>query len=313
VRTSTKSHSGEFEFVPIGRASGWSVDAGTPDVWWWARLETLLNYPVLLSDGTDARKLDAVVTVSIGAEAPEGETQYTVDTDQFPKRGHVSYGEHSDSWIDVRIAVSRDTFARIQPTAAHAELPTVRVGFASSDAIRRDRIANSDKFVYHWDNAAKPVLLVETCRLRAARTAPDADDADRPEMPWQPPRAVRILGLASTAVTNIVAVAIAAAIFRTANTKFETAIVSLLLLTYVGAVFSSVAFGRMLLQMNMAAIVRFLQLRSLAGVAKTPEEEKFVMSGREKVAWLDVHLWINSVGSGVVGTIALYKLIGLFW
>jgi hypothetical protein len=132
-------------------------------------------------------------------------------------------------------------------------------------------------------------------------------------MPWQPPRAARVLGVVLYAVTDIVAVVIAVAVFSVANANFETAVLSVLLLLYVGVATSSATLGRALLQMNMGAVARFLQLRELAGTPKTPEEEKFLTSAQESVGWLDARYWIDGVATAIIATIAVYKLIRLFW
>ena len=54
-----------FKFVPLNQFSGWTIDDnGDPRIWWYVRLTH--GHPVLLSNKSDARELEADVSITIG-------------------------------------------------------------------------------------------------------------------------------------------------------------------------------------------------------------------------------------------------------
>lgn len=125
-------HEHHFEFVPIARASGWSISAGEPRIWWWGRLDE--ETQLLLSDGMDARKLDVGITVSVGTETSSGKTL----DGREGHEGVAVWGFIScmvnPYLLSVSIAVSKDNFDHILTAVQTVGPPTVYVG---TDALRR--------------------------------------------------------------------------------------------------------------------------------------------------------------------------------
>jgi hypothetical protein len=110
---------------------------------------------------------------------------------------------------------------------------------------------------------------------------------------------------------NVLAVFIAAAVLAAASTRFETAAVSLLLLLYVAVSWSNrpllLAMGRL----EIGAITRFLALRALLGIPASEAENKYIAHAREQIDKPGYRLIINSIGSSIIGLLALYRLATL--
>jgi hypothetical protein len=302
-----------FEFVPIAKGSGWSIYDGAPRLYWWARLDDRSR--VFLSDGTDAHKLEVAVRVSIGTATPVGKVTATDGIDPAVRWGIISYpppSQQAPDWIDVLIAVSPDNFDRILRSMEQAGPPTLQAGFGPQEAFAKltGGLTRDSNLVYHWDNTVEPVVVVHTCEFRHSKSD---RDRDVPFLPEPVPKFLRWLGTGFTLATNLVALAIAVAMFAAAGNKFETATVSALLLIYINGVSSNVAVGRTLLQAELSAIWRFWSLRELAGVAKSAEEQEYLAAAQERIDKPGAGYWINNVSYGLIALLAIYKLITVLW
>jgi hypothetical protein len=302
-----------FEFVPIVKASGWSIDDGQPRLWWWARLDERSR--VFLSDGTDPHKLEAAIQVSVGAATPIGKLSYSGKNGSAVSWGFFSYPpprEKSLDWIGVRVAVSQDNFDRIMRSMERVGPPTLRAGFGPQEAFAKltGGLTRDSNLVYHWDNTVEPNVSIEGCDFFHTQSQ---SDRSAPYLPERAPRFLRLLGAGFTLATNLIALLIAVAMFAAAGNKFETATVSVLLLVYVNGVSSNVALGRTLMQMDLRALWRFWSLRELVGVPKSPEEQKYLTAAQERIDKPGAAYWINNVSYALIALLAIYKLITVLW
>jgi hypothetical protein len=300
-----------FDFVPVIRTSGWSIDDdGNPRLWWRARLT---GGPVLLSDGIDASELEADVKLILGTETPAGKTLFTGVSPPVPVWGRVAFTRDRGE-LSVVLAVSSKTLDRIM-RSMHIACPTITVGFSPLPGYGADArteltqaITQSDGVGYRWDDSKSPAVPVESCEFSFWQPPLESE---APETPGNMGRVVSGLGIAWTVVVNLLAFVIAFAVLNVASTRFESAVVSLLLLVYIGISNAMKALGRALMQLDLSALARFLQLRAVLGIPTSPEETKYVEYSRGKVNSLRPKDWIDAAGSGLIGFLVLYRLAAL--
>lgn len=304
-------HPHQFEFAPTaneeGWASGWSINDGIPRVWWWARLQE--QHAVLLSDGEDARKLPAVVTVAIGTESPLGKTIHKHQGGEEASWGHFAYSKQDE--LKVFLHVSQESFDRILTAVQIAGPPKLYLGFGRDGPFHKltGAVTQDHDLTYRWHNDSEPIVNIEACDIAYSKKVPERS---APELPDKVPALLRGLGGGFAVAINLIALLIAVAMFSAASSKFETATVSVLLLIYLNVVTRGAAVVRTLLQMELAAIVRFFQLRELAGAPKSAEERSYLTEAEKRLAKPGATYWINAAANSIIALIAVYKLTTLF-
>ena len=294
----------------MDKPSGWSIDDGSPGIWWYVRLRH--NKPVLLSDESDARNLESSVSITIGTETPIGKMAYAGDDASTSKWGYFYAFEHSNS-VDLRIAVSPANFDRILASVRNGKPPTVTVGFGPESAFEElagpivlDKATNA----YRWDNETKAHVVIESCRFDFSRMAIDTDAPGQSE---EAGAIFRVVGAAFTMIWNAIAVLITLAVFNATNTTFETAVVSVLALIYLTIITFARELPRSLAAMELSQLVRFYQLRALVGLPAAENETTFMAGAQKRLHRYDAKFFINSLGSGVIALIVIYKLITLIF
>jgi len=301
----------KFEFVPVSRRlGGWSVDDGEPRIWWRARLDTTL--PILLSDGRNARELEAHVSISIGAETSVGKTLYTGEGGPAAKWGFINVlpgarAIHSDM-LYVVVAVSSENFERILGSIRNGTPPTLSAAFGPEDAftaLEEPITVNHSPFGYRWDITGKRPVAIEACEF-ACSSIPVPTEV--PELPEQPNRIARVTGTSFMVIAHILAVLVALAMFNAAHSKFETATVSLLLLVYLELVNSRGNVARLIAHVDLSSINRFFHLRTIAGFPPQREETQFLEAMRNRLERLGGEYWVRVITSTVVSLLVAYQL-----
>jgi hypothetical protein len=303
----------DFEFVPVNRVSGWAIkDSGNPRIWWRARLTH--DEPVLLTDKSDLREQETRVEIEIGTESPIGKTRYTGEKLPEPKWGGVIWDDSVDCLV-LFIAVSRENFDRILAAVRDAKLPTITAGFGPEgafDKLEGPIIEDETTGGYYWDSAKSPSFPIESCDFRYAQ-API--DTDLPEVEEKIPGAfgvvLRGLGVGFTVAGNVITVLIALALFRAASTEFETAAVCLLVFIYLAVASLKRDLPRVLARIELSALARHLQLRTLVGAPTEDQEKTFLGKAHERLTKPGAKYWVNVAGEILIGLIAIYKLVML--
>ncbi len=295
-----------FDIEATGKAGGWTIrEDGRPYLWWSARLKHF--EPIRLSDGTDARDHDVQVIVNVGAETALGQTLYTGGDKPTPKFGFLICSEHAEIWA--QLWLSAENVDRIMRSMLSALPPTVTVGFGPNEYGAKltgsiTRAEHGSGYVWHNDEP-KGHIVVETVEFTSLSPALDDDPPDTPD---DTPAFLRALGIAWAVVVNVIAVAVAFAVLNTASSRFETAIVSVLLLIYVTIISVSRGVRPVLIQLELASVVRFLQLRTLLGRPMSASDKKHLATIRDKIDRLGPRFWIDSAGITLIGVLVLDKL-----
>lgn len=302
-------HDNSFTFVPLDKPSPWTwtLENGQPRLWWIARV----SEHVVLSDGRDIQKCESHVCVEIGTQTSSDKGPHATASAPTAKWGTIVARGKPDGLV-ARVAISKENFDRILLSIHSVAPPTVTVAFGPEHgplqgAITKDALSN----VYRWNDAAEREISIATCEFvqaqeRAPRYAPVASDDF--------PTAIRGVGIASALGTNLIAIAIALVAFRSANDRFETAVVSLILLVYVVIVNRWTQLGQTLVRGQLRWIERFLQLRTLAGVPTGGDLQMYLWREVEqKLRKPDAGYWINGTGCTIIAVMAIYKLTTLLF
>jgi hypothetical protein len=122
---------------------------------------------------------------------------------------------------------------------------------------------------------------------------------------------LRGLGVGFTVVGNVITVLIALALFRAASTEFETAAVCLLVFIYLAVAGLKRDLPRVFAKIELSALARYLQLRTLVGAPTEDQEKKCLGKAHERLSEPGAKYWINVAGELVIGRIATYKLVTL--
>jgi hypothetical protein len=290
-----------LEFVPIHRGVGWSInDEGQPRVWWRVRLSE--DDHLVMSDGGDAHELEADVQLTIGGQVE----------DTPPKRG-VLIAPADRGALAVHLAVSRETFDRVLQAVQGREPPTVVIGFGPEGRYKKLTTGpittlDDEPSRYRWDDAKEEHVAIEACEFQFSR-APEEPEA--PEIPDKPSAAMRAIGISWGIAVNLLAVLIAFAVLNVAATRFETAVVSVLLLIYIYLSSSNKVLAQMLMRTELAALAQFYQLRALMGVPASDAENKFMKHAGNKIESPGYRFWIDSASSSIIGLVVLYRLASL--
>ena len=294
-----RNHS--LDFVPIHRAVGWSIqDDDQPRLWWQGRLDR--GSRLVLADGSDAHEREICVDLTVG-EVP-GDPEPTA-----PKKG-LLYA-HRDGTLALLLAVPQSTFDRVLQAVQRREPPTVIVGFGKEGRFEKlaagpITMVDDEPFHYRWDESQ--TVAIEGYGFRFSR-APD--DAPEPVVPEKTPAGFRAIGIAWGIVVNLLAVLIAIAVLDAASGKFETAVVSLLLLMYVYFSSWTNGFTQVINKLDQVQAVRFVVIRTLLGMPPSDAESKYMAHIREKSDNPGYRFWIDSVGSSIIGLLVLYRLFTL--
>lgn len=295
-----------LDFVPAHRAGGWSIqDDDQPRLWWRARLDR--NSRLMLADGADAHEREVNVDLTVG-EVPG-------DPDpEVPKKGLLV--TQDDGALALYLAVPERVFDRILQAVQRREPPTVIVGFGKQDRFKRltaGPITNigDDPLHYRWNNDEESqVVAIEGYEFRFYR---EPEDAPEPMVPEKIPASLRAIGVAWGIVVNLLAVLIAIAVFNAASGKFETAVVSLLLLVYIYLSSWNKVLTQVLGKLEQGEVARFVTLRTLLGMPPSDAEHKYIAHVREKSEKPGYRFWIDSIGSSIIGLLVLYRLFALLF
>lgn len=303
-------HPRYLEFEPIARASGWTLEDGSPRIWWWAHLHPLQK--LTLSDGTNAGQMDTAVSIRIGNATPLGKTPYrgAGAAPDDAKWGYLSI-TRDESEMHVHLFLSKDEFDRLMASFNSLGPPTLQVGFGPAgpfDELKGPIIDDEHHRWYRWNIAAESIVPLEAYEIVHTRAAPESSLT----APDETPRVMRIAGAGFAVVTNLLALLVALAMFGVASTQFETAVVSVLLLIYLNVVTSSTAHARALQDVDFRSLARFLALREQVGGPKISEgEEKYLDAVRKGLSQPGAAYWIGTVSNAIIALVAIYKLLGL--
>ena len=215
--------------------------------------------------------------------------------------GYLACDTEDDELL-LELAVSRDNFDRIVSMLQTVGPPSANVGFSE----KGDGPITEHDGGYRWDPEIG-YINIEECEFRYARTAPQ----NELEVPERAPKLLRGLGAAFTVAVSLVALLVAVGMFGAAGSKFETAIVSVLLLIYVNGVTSSGVVGRAMIQLELASIARFLSLREHLGVPISPEEQRYLTLVGERSGKPGASYWITMATNSIIALLAAYHLVAL--
>jgi hypothetical protein len=124
---------------------------------------------------------------------------------------------------------------------------------------------------------------------------------------------MRVLSWLYNGVINLIAVAVVVGMFRIAQTQFETVVIAVLTLIYVGVGHSGVRLAMALDSQETANYSRFLTLRALLGTPTDESEREILNEKSKRVNEPGVALWINLAGLSLMSVLALYHLAVVIW
>jgi hypothetical protein len=291
-----------LSFVPAHRAGGWSIsDEGRTRCWWRAQLNKQEH--LVLSDGSDAHAHEGDVQLAV-KEPDNDEAAAPASEDSL-----LLAPSYSGNFL-VHLIVSQGTFDRVLQAVQRREPPTVTIGFGTEDRYRKlttGPIINVDDapFHYRWNHDKEPRVVIESHEFAFSAAQ---EDAEAPEIPEKPPTVLRVLGIVWGVFVNLLKVLVAIAVLNVANTPFETAVVSILLLFYVYWASSRLVLAQTVGRLELGALARFYSLRALLGLPASDGENKYMRHAREKMDKPSYRFWMDSVASSIIGLLVLYKL-----
>lgn len=321
-----------FEFIPIGQQWGWTIaDGGQPSMWWTARLSK--NGPkVCLSDGRDARELEACVEVRVRDGKTDHEAQHECGVKPVEKQGCIT--TIGDKWramsmgTDSLIAASDKlwvvlyrvlpiNFDRVLGSIQRAGPPNLTVSFGPESTYGPEPkglagpITMDSSGGYQWNDTdvSGKVIDIQEWELTQSQSLEPPDAPETEEVSGL----VRGFGVTFAVVMNVVTIAIAIAAYQAMNTKFQVISVSLLTLIYVAIANSSFTLGKTLARAELSAISRYLELRTIIGIPTRPNEAEYLSNAHTKLDKPSGTFWVNISGITILGLMAIYNLIAVLW
>jgi hypothetical protein len=292
-----------LRFAPIAKPAGWVVGDDYMRAWWWSRLEPSTR--LKLKDGTDATTLDAWINISTKSADAARQASASTKTECY---GYVEF-ENPESRLIVNVGLPKEQFEPILSAVQAGKPPVLAAGFGKPEAFAKltgsVTTSPNEPLTYGW-NSDEPIE-VATFEISYSK---DTSSHVLPEAPVRTPAVLRSLGIAWAVIATLIALAIAIAMYQITNSKFEVAVVSVLLLIYVNGVAMAMGLQRTLGAVDLQGLVRHISLRELAGVSCSSEERKAIQSMHDRLQSPGPKFWIATVGNSIIGLLAIYKLIG---
>jgi hypothetical protein len=296
----------ELRLIPIQQTYGWSNENGKGRVWWRAKLEhsSKVRFANFSGDGEHEVQVDLV----IGTASPEGKIIYNSKDGPVLRSGYLAISSGA-SEVSAHLAVPALTMDMIISTLNVLSPPEITVGFGPESV---KKVPDADYRLIgipsdEGEDTDDLTVPLTTCRFTQIRRV---EPTGVPEID-NPPRFMSVSGIAFAVISQLFTVAIAATVLGKGESKFELAVISLLLLIYVTVQGSKVELAQLLGKMEIAALSRFLQLKTLGGFPAEPSMSDYVRKLNEKIERPAAKTFIGLFGLSIIWLMVAYQLFKL--